>query len=150
MERGVVKLSGRFDATQEERAREFFEGLISHWETNLAAEGPPNEEPVQVRPERFWHRLIRLLFGRHSGPSNADAEPATPTASDGPPPLPIEGPLVCDLSELRYISSAGLGLFCAFKQRLLNSGSDFKLKNLNPHLREVFEIAGFDRIFDID
>jgi len=54
-----------------------------------------------------------------------------------------------DFSELTYISSAGLGLLFATQRRLVDAGMGLRLANLNPHIREVFRIAGFDRIFEI-
>lgn len=56
---------------------------------------------------------------------------------------------VIDLSGLSYISSAGLGLLFEVQRRLVDRGQALKLVNLNPHLREIFVIAQFDRIFDI-
>jgi len=55
-----------------------------------------------------------------------------------------------DCAELSYISSAGLGLLFATQRRLVDAGHEgLRLTNLNPHIREVFRIAGFDRIFTI-
>jgi len=56
---------------------------------------------------------------------------------------------VVDFTELKYISSAGLGVLFATQRRLLDAGGALKLVNLNPHIREVFGIAGFDSIFEI-
>lgn len=55
-----------------------------------------------------------------------------------------------DFGDLSYISSAGLGLLFATQKRLVDRGSELTLTNLNPHVREVFRIAGFDTIFSID
>ena len=55
-----------------------------------------------------------------------------------------------DCSELSYISSAGLGLLFAAQRRLVDAGKGLRLVNMNPHIREVFRIAGFDRIFEIE
>jgi anti-anti-sigma factor len=55
-----------------------------------------------------------------------------------------------DLSELIYISSAGLGALFATQRRLVDAGGKLTLTNLNPHIREVFLIAGFDHIFEIE
>jgi len=54
-----------------------------------------------------------------------------------------------DFGELTYISSAGLGLLFATQRRLVDTGSALTLINLNPHIREIFQIAGFDNIFEI-
>ena len=48
------------------------------------------------------------------------------------------------------LSSAGLGLLFATQKRLTDTGRELTLTNLNPHIREVFRIAGFDNIFAIE
>ena len=62
----------------------------------------------------------------------------------------IDDSCVVDFEELSYISSAGLGLLFAAQRRLVDSGKGLRLVKLNPHIREVFQIAGFDRIFEIE
>jgi hypothetical protein len=36
-----------------------------------------------------------------------------------------------------------------FEKRLSEAGHELKLKNMNKHIREVFQYAGFDMIFEI-
>ena len=62
----------------------------------------------------------------------------------------VDDSCVVDFSGLSYISSAGLGLLFATQKRLTDHGNELTLSNLNPHIREVFRIAGFDQIFAID
>jgi len=54
-----------------------------------------------------------------------------------------------DFAELSYISSAGLGLLFGTQKKLVDSGGGLTLINLSPHIREIFQIAGFDNIFEI-
>lgn len=61
----------------------------------------------------------------------------------------VDGSCEIDFADLGYISSAGLGVLFATQKRLLDSGGALTLTNLNPHIREVFRIAGFDHIFEI-
>lgn len=61
----------------------------------------------------------------------------------------VQDSCAVDLSELTYISSAGLGLLFATQRRLVDAGRGLRLTNLNPHILEIFTIAGFDRIFEI-
>ena len=58
--------------------------------------------------------------------------------------------VVVDFAELKYISSAGLGLLFATQRRLVDEGHSLTLRNLSPHISEVFHIAGFDHIFRIE
>jgi len=57
---------------------------------------------------------------------------------------------VIDFGELEYISSAGLGMLLGIQKRLMESGGTLKLINMNRHIREIFRMAGFDRIFVIE
>jgi len=62
----------------------------------------------------------------------------------------VDDSSVVDFAGLSYISSAGLGLLFATQKRLTDQKRELTLANLNPHIREVFRIAGFDNIFKID
>jgi anti-anti-sigma factor len=62
----------------------------------------------------------------------------------------VSASAVVDFSQLDYISSAGLGVLLAAQKRLAVSGQRLKLTNLNHHIREIFRIAGFDQIFEIE
>jgi anti-anti-sigma factor len=57
--------------------------------------------------------------------------------------------IVIDAGSLAYISSAGLRVLIAAKKRLSPQGGDIRLAGLQPPVRNVFAIAGFDRIFAI-
>lgn len=57
---------------------------------------------------------------------------------------------VVDFKDLKYISSAGLGVLMMTQKRLSEAGAGLKLRNMNSHIRDVFQIARFDLIFRID
>jgi anti-anti-sigma factor len=61
----------------------------------------------------------------------------------------VESSCDVDFTELSYISSGGLGALFATQKRLVDSGHGLRLVNLNPHIRELFHIAGFDTVFEI-
>ena len=54
-----------------------------------------------------------------------------------------------DLTELEYISSAGLGVLLMTQKRLSNQGTKLKLVNINPHIKDILRYAGFDKLFEI-
>ena len=54
-----------------------------------------------------------------------------------------------DLSELNYISSAGLRVLLMAK-RGMRYGGKVKVVNANEIVREVFEVTGFDEILTIE
>lgn len=55
-----------------------------------------------------------------------------------------------DFSELEYISSAGLSVLLAAQKRLREAGHSIKIVNLNNHIENIFRVAGFDFVFDLD
>lgn len=54
-----------------------------------------------------------------------------------------------DFGNLEYISSGGLSVLLCTQKRLTEGGHELKLENMNKHIREVFQYAGFDMIFEI-
>ncbi|MCC7272687.1 MAG: STAS domain-containing protein [Alphaproteobacteria bacterium] len=57
--------------------------------------------------------------------------------------------LVLDLSQLDYISSAGLRTLLVVAKRVETAKGKIALAGLKPNVREVLEVGGFDRIFAI-
>ncbi|MEM9292224.1 MAG: STAS domain-containing protein [Acidobacteriota bacterium] len=57
--------------------------------------------------------------------------------------------LVADAGPLSYISSAGLGVFMGFVEELRDLGGDIKIAALEPKVAQVFELLGFQDLFDI-
>ena len=55
-----------------------------------------------------------------------------------------------DFKDLEYISSAGLGVLMATQKRLSEHGHKLRLRNVSGHIRDVFRIARFDLIFEIE
>jgi anti-anti-sigma factor len=55
-----------------------------------------------------------------------------------------------DFKDLTYISSAGLGILMATQKRLNEKGEKLKLKNVSGHIRDIFRIARFELVFDIE
>ena len=57
--------------------------------------------------------------------------------------------LTVDLKGLQYISSAGLSLLLNTGKNLKQTGLTMILVNLKPEVRNVFILAGFDKIFKL-
>lgn len=56
--------------------------------------------------------------------------------------------LVFDFSKVDYISSAGLRVLL-FAQKVMNKQGSMIVKNVNPEVKEVFEVTGFSDILKI-
>ena len=57
--------------------------------------------------------------------------------------------IVVNLSELNYISSAGLGVFMGFIEDVRIKGGDIKLAELSEKVFRVFDLLGFPVLYEI-
>lgn len=57
--------------------------------------------------------------------------------------------IILDMTELDYISSAGLRVILNTSKSLKRNAKSFSLCKVQDHIREVFEISGFDMFIDI-
>jgi len=57
--------------------------------------------------------------------------------------------LIVDGTQLKYISSAGLGVFMSFIEEIRDKGGDIKICSLVPKVRQIFDILGFHAIYDL-
>jgi anti-sigma B factor antagonist len=57
--------------------------------------------------------------------------------------------LIVDGAQLKYISSAGLGVFMSFIEEIREKGGDIKICSLIPKVRQIFDILGFQAIYDM-
>ena|SRR5688572_2935958 len=57
--------------------------------------------------------------------------------------------IVADLSQLAYISSAGLRVFMMAAKRMKSGQGKIVLCSLNNSLKEIFQIAGFTHLLPI-
>jgi anti-sigma B factor antagonist len=54
---------------------------------------------------------------------------------------------ICDLSELTYCNSTGLNLFIRILTKSRSAGGDCTLVNLQPGVRQLFELSKLNEIF---
>lgn len=62
----------------------------------------------------------------------------------------ITGSCVVDMKDLDYISSAGLGILLATYKRLDDKGHTVVLRNMNNHIKRIFQVSGLDKVFLIE
>jgi anti-sigma B factor antagonist len=55
-----------------------------------------------------------------------------------------------DLTDLDYVSSAGLGVIVQTFKRLRDQGHEMRLTNMKPRIRSVFVYAGLDRVLRLE
>ena len=99
---------------------------------------------MDIGLERQDGALIAKPEGRVDGINASDFEKALRDAIDEG-----GGPLIVDLENLTYISSAGLRAILLIAKLLAQRNAGFGLCSLSDPIREVFEISGFDKIVSI-
>jgi anti-sigma B factor antagonist len=57
--------------------------------------------------------------------------------------------IVVNFEELAYISSAGLGVFMAYIEKIRNNSGDIKLTNMNDKVYNIFDLLGFPLLYEI-
>ena len=66
------------------------------------------------------------------------------------PMLQAENPdITVDCSGMEYTSSQGLRMFLTLQKSVIAHAGKMVLKNMNPNVKEVFDITGFSNIIKI-
>lgn len=87
--------------------------------------------------------LIRIKGRCYSSDAQAVEDGLATALGAGTPHLAI------DMTELDYISSAGLRILLKLAKQIQRRKGKVVLFGLRPNVREVFSISAFDRIFSI-
>lgn len=88
--------------------------------------------------------VIYILEGRIDSEGAVDLDMALQAAT-------AEGKckMILDMSQVRYINSAGLRTLADILTQNKQNGGDLRLVNLNPKVQRIFQIIGFDKFFAI-
>jgi anti-sigma B factor antagonist len=57
--------------------------------------------------------------------------------------------ILVDLDHVPTVSTPGLTMLLQLRKRVQAAGRRLRLDNLQPHIAEVFQVTGLDRVFDI-
>jgi anti-sigma B factor antagonist len=57
--------------------------------------------------------------------------------------------IVVNFEELAYISSAGLGVFMAYIEKIRENNGDIKLSNMSDKVYNIFDLLGFPLLYEI-
>lgn len=57
--------------------------------------------------------------------------------------------IIFEFSNLEYISSAGLGIFMTFIEEVRKNNGDIKLTNMTEKVKVIFDLLGFNMLFEI-
>jgi stage II sporulation protein AA (anti-sigma F factor antagonist) len=99
---------------------------------------------IEIRQEEQGDVRILALSGRLDTETSADLELALAD-------LQAAGAnrFVIDMADIGYVSSAGLRVLLALAKQLEGSRGSVRLCSLNDAVKQVFDVAGFSRMFAI-
>jgi anti-sigma B factor antagonist len=99
---------------------------------------------IDIRQEEVGDVRVLVLAGRLDTETAADLELALQD-------LQAAGAshFVIDLAEIGYVSSAGLRVLLALAKQLEGGRGSLRLCALNESVKQVFDVAGFSRLFAI-
>jgi anti-anti-sigma factor len=97
---------------------------------------------VKLRSEQAPGATVAIPEGRLDFAAAASFQQQLEALKSSGPPRA----LVVDCSALEYVSSAGLRVFLLAAKAAKQAGGSLALCALQPAVREVFELSGFDRI----
>lgn len=87
------------------------------------------------------YTMIRL-GGRLDAHSADEFKPQLLALLGSPPAM-----LVGDLTELKYVSSAGLNLLIHVCREARKAGGDFRLAGVQAYVKEILDLTGYTKIF---
>ena len=100
---------------------------------------------MEITEERNADLLILRLIGRlDASTSKTLEEKILPSIAAG------QGKLIIELSQLEYISSAGLRVFLLAAKRTDEVRGKMILCSLKDSVRQVFDIAGFSSFLNLE
>jgi anti-anti-sigma factor len=97
---------------------------------------------IQIQQEEAGTTRILALSGRLDTETSADVELALQDLLAAG-----ERNFLIDMTDIGYVSSAGLRVLLATAKQLEGGKGSLRLCGLNPSVRQVFDVAGFSKLF---
>ena len=98
---------------------------------------------LDINKEQSGSKLVVKLGGRLDTSTAPSLEEALKDATGG------ISELVFDMTDLEYISSAGLRVLLA-TQKVMNAQGSMKISGANENIMEIFEVTGFVDILSFE
>ena len=97
---------------------------------------------MEIHEERAEGIVTLCLRGRLDSSTSGEFEEKLGSLFDGG-----ENRIIADLSQLEYVSSAGLRVFLVGAKRASKEEGKLSLCSMREQVKEVFDIAGFSALF---
>jgi len=105
-----------------------------------------SERPGLLSQEERAGVLVLTVTVPRIDDSNADGLTEEMDRASATTPEPR---VVLNLERVQYLSSAALGIFIAYRQKLDREGGRLRLCGLQTNIAQVFRLTKLDRAFDI-
>lgn len=100
---------------------------------------------MDITIEQNGTKTMAILNGR------LDTTNADKFQADIEPLMKISNPdIEFDCTNMEYTSSQGLRLFLMLQKSVISRKGKMVMKNMKPHVKEVFDITGFSNIITIE
>jgi anti-anti-sigma factor len=100
--------------------------------------------PLEIRESREAEVLVLELIGRLDTKTSGALEKSVATHLGAG-----QRRFILDLAGMEYVSSAGLRIFLMLAKKVSGGTGGLALCGLSPQVKEVFDIAGFTRLFTL-
>ncbi|MDL2717502.1 MAG: STAS domain-containing protein [Acidobacteriota bacterium] len=100
--------------------------------------------PLEIRESREAEIVVLELVGRLDTKTSGALEKSVATHLGAG-----QRRFVLDLAGMEYVSSAGLRIFLMLAKKVSGGTGGLALCGLSPQVKEVFDIAGFTRLFTL-
>ncbi|MGZ5428614.1 MAG: STAS domain-containing protein [Thermoanaerobaculia bacterium] len=100
--------------------------------------------PLEIRESREAETLVLELIGRLDTKTSGALEKSVAAHLAAG-----QRRFILDLAGMEYVSSAGLRIFLMLAKKVSGGTGGLALCGLNPQVKEVFDIAGFTRLFTL-
>ena len=99
---------------------------------------------MEIKKQEFEEKILIELSGEIDG-SNVDEFELAMKEAYGK-----EKDIEVDLTELEYISSAGLRVFLITEKQIKQVGHKMIIKNVSDEIMDIFTVTGFVKLLDIE
>ena len=100
--------------------------------------------PLEIRETTEGETLVLELIGRLDTKTSGALEKSVATHLGAG-----QRRFILDLTGMEYVSSAGLRIFLVLAKKVSGGTGSLALCGLSPQVKEVFDIAGFTRLFTL-
>ena len=99
---------------------------------------------MEIKEENKENGITLFISGEIDGTNVDEFEEQVTAAADR------TGNLNLDLSELEYVSSAGLRVFLTLQKRVKQQGNEVVIRHVNNEVMDIFSVTGFVKLLNIE